>query len=211
MASDVRLTDYTREGDDTLLHLCLPTLGSAAPELYDQAELWPTMPAADFTAVDVLSEVVAEVDRGDPDGIRYDRHLLRKLSSIRRVFSPHLRSVALPRGSRDSGRVHLLTEDTAVVAVDQMREFFGKRVLVLGKAVYRPSGSLLRLDAHAIQDGVGQPSIFSAIPPPRSRRVLPPKKQTPGQGWDSLSAYFGGWPGDETDAQWNQMMLALKK
>ena len=32
-----------------------------------------------------------------------------------------------------------------------------------------------------------------------------------GQGWDSFSSYFGCWPGDETDDQWNEMMLELKK
>ena len=94
--------------------------------------------------------------------------------------------------------------------MDQMREFFGKRVLVLGKAVYRPSGSLLRIDAHAIEHGQGQPGIFSRIPPPRSRNI-PSARKVAGQEGDSLSAYFGSWPGDETDEQWNEMMLELKK
>ena len=95
--------------------------------------------------------------------------------------------------------------------VEQMRNFFGKRVLILGKAIYRPSGSLLRIDAHAIEHGEEQPSIFSKIPPARSRRVPLTRKVSAGQGWDSFSAYFGGWPGDETDEQWNEMMLELKK
>jgi hypothetical protein len=257
-ASDVRLVDYTRDGNDTLIHLDLPSLGVAAPELYDQGELWPTKPAAEFTAVDVFSAVVNEVDRGYQDSIRYDHHLLRKLSSIRRIFSNHLKSVALPIGPKDAG-VHLLTEDTTAIAgrladstpqpqevrvvgqldmirkstrsfglqlddgtevhgvlenadeVDQMRDFFGKRVLVLGKAVYRPSGSLLRIDAHAFEHGEGQPSIFSRVPPSRSRRVHLMHKGTAGQGWNSFSAYFGSWPGDETDEQWDEMLLELKR
>jgi len=259
MASDVRFVDYARDGNDTLIQLNAPALGTAAPELYDQAELWPTKPAAGFTAVDVFSEVVGEVGRDDQDSSWYDRHLLRKLSSVRRVFSEHLHSVALPHGSNGAARVHLLTEDTTAIAgrladstpqpqevrvagqldmirrstrsfglqlddgtevngvlenadeVDQMREFFGKRVLILGKAIYRPSGSLLRIDAHAIEHGEGQPSIFSRIPPSRSRRIPQTRKVSAGQGWDSLSSYFGGWPGDETDEQWNEMMLELKK
>jgi hypothetical protein len=259
MASDVRFVDYARDGNDTLIQLNAPALGTAAPELYDQAELWPTKPAAEYTAVDVFSEVVGEVDRDDQDSLWYDRHLLRKLSSARRVFSDHLHSVALPHGSNGAARVHLLTENTTAIAcrladstpqpqevritgqldmirrstrsfglqlddgtevngvlenadeVDQMREFFDKRVLILGKAIYRPSGSLLRIDAHAIEHGEGQPSIFSRIPPSLSRRVSQTRKVSAGQGWDSLSSYFGGWPGDETDEQWNEMMLELKK
>jgi hypothetical protein len=258
-ASDVRFVDYARDGNDTLIQLDLPALGAAAPELYDQAELWPTKPAAEYTAVDVFSGVVDEVDRGDQDSLRYDRPLLRKLSSIRRVFSDHLHSVSLPHGSNGAARVCLLTENTTAIAgrladstpqpqevrvagqldmirrstrsfglqlddgtevhgvlenadeVDQMREFFGQRVLVLGRAIYRPSGSLLRIDAHAIEHGEGQPSIFSRVPPSRSRRIPQVRKVTAGQGWDSFSSYFGCWPGDETDDQWNEMMLELKK
>ncbi len=258
-ASDVRFVDYDRDGNDTLIYLDLPTLGTAAPQLYDQGELWATKPAAEYTAADVFSEVVGEVDRGDQDSSRYDRHLLRKLSSVRRVFSDHLHSVALPHGANGAARVHLLTEDTTAIAgrladstpqpqeirvagqldmirrstrsfglqlddgievngvlenadeVDAMREFFGKRVLILGKAIYRPSGSLLRIDAHAIEHGEGQPSIFSRISPSLSRRIPQTRRVGQGQGWDSLSSYFGGWPGGETDEQWNEMMLELKK
>lgn len=258
-ASDVRFVDYARDGNDTLIQLDAPALGAAAPELYDQAELWPTKPAAGYTAVNVFSKVVGEVSREDQDSFWYDRHLLRKLSSVRRVFSEHLHSVALPHGANGAARIHLLTEDTTAIAgrladstpqpqevrvagqldmirrstrsfglqlddgtevngvlenadeVDQMREFFGKRVLILGKAIYRPSGSLLRIDAHAIEHGEGQPSIFSRVPPSRERRIPQTRKVSAGQGWDSLSSYFGGWPGDETDEQWNDMMLELKK
>jgi hypothetical protein len=258
-ASDVRFADYSRDGNDTLIHLELPALGEAAPELYEQAGLWPTKPAPEYTAVDVFSEVVDEVDRGDEDSLRYDRHLLRKLSGIRRVFSDHLHGVALPHGLNGEAGGRLLTEGTTSIAgrladctpqpqelrvaglldmirrstrsfglqlddgaevrgvledadeVDRMPEFFGKRVLILGKAIYRPSGSLLRIDAHAIERGEGQPSIFSRIPPSRSRRIPQTRKVGARQGWDSLSSYFGGWPGDETDEQWNEMMLELKK
>jgi hypothetical protein len=259
MASDVRFADYARDGNDTLIQLDLPALGVAAPELYEKADLWATKPAPELTAVQVFSEVVGEVDRGDQDSLLYDRLLLRKLSGIRRVFSDHLRGVALPVRSNGKSDVHMLTPNTTDIAarladgtpqpqevrvvgqldmirrstrsfglqlddgtevqgvlenadeVEQMREFFGKRVLILGKAIYRPSGSLLRIDAHAIEHGEGQPSIFSKIPPARSRRVPLTRKVTAGQGWEAFSAYFGRWPGDETDEQWNEMMLELKK
>jgi hypothetical protein len=258
-AADVRLVDYARDGDDTLIQLGLPALGAAAPELYEQAELWPTKPGAENTAIDVFSNVVDEIDRGDQDSLLYDRHLLRKLSSLGRVFSDHLHAIALPHRSNGTDGVHLLTANTTAIAgrladstpkpqevrvagqldmirrstrsfglqlddgtevqgvlenadeVEQMREFFGKRVLILGKAIYRPSGSLLRIDAHAIEHGEGQPSIFSRIPPSRSRRVPQTRKVSAGQGWDSFSSYFGRWPGEETDEQWNEMMIELQK
>ena len=236
----------------------MPTLGTAAPQLYDQGEFWATKPAAEYTAIDVLAGIVGEVDGGDRDSLRYNRHLLRRLSSIRGVFSDHLEAVVLPQCANGAPQLHPLNEETTTNAArladstpqpqevrvvvrldiirrstrsfglqldhgtevsgvlenaeeaDPMREFFGKRVLVLGKAIYRPSGSLLRIDAHAIEHGDGQPGLFSRIPSPLSPRVPQTRKVSAGQGWDSFSSYFGGWPGDETDAEWGEMTLELE-
>jgi hypothetical protein len=252
-ASDVRLVDYARDRDDTLIQLDVPALGDAAPELYDQRELWPTKPDPRFTAVDVFSDVVGEVALGNLDSVRYDRPLLRKLGGLQRIFSDHLSAVVLPRESRaltqeiaqgaeriadctppaqevrvvgnldmirrstrsfglqldDGSEIHGVLESSE--DVETLREFFGRRVLVLGKAVYRPSGSLLRIDAHAVESGEAQPSIFSKVPPPRSRRIPAPTRKVAGQGWTALSEYFGAWPGEETDEQWAEMLLELKK
>ncbi len=41
---------------------------------------------------------------------------------------------------------------------DSLKAFLGRRILVLGKAIFRPSGSLLRIDAAGIEAGEGQPS-----------------------------------------------------
>lgn len=109
----------------------------------------------------------------------------------------------------DASEIHGVLESSE--DVERLREFFGRRVLVLGKAVYRPSGSLLRVDAHAVEMGEAQPGIFSKVPPPRNRRIPAPARKAQGQGWAALSGYFGAWPGDETDEQWAEMLLELKK
>ena len=85
----------------------------------------------------------------------------------------------------------------------------GNRVLVQALAIYRPSGRLLRIDANRIESGDGLPSFWSVIPPPRWRKldtrdILKP--QRPGSG---VSAFFGKWPGDESDAEWNAMIEGL--
>jgi hypothetical protein len=85
---------------------------------------------------------------------------------------------------------------------------FNRRVLVHGRAVYRPSGRLLRLDAELIEDGSDVPSLWSRIPPPRgrplgARQLVQPQTPTSGVG-----AIFGKWPGDETE---EQILEALKR
>jgi len=253
-ASDVRLAGYGSDRDDTLIQLAAPTLGDAAPELYEQRQLWPTKPDPLYTAVDVFSDVVGDVALQNLDSVRYDRHLLRKLAGLRRVFSDHLRTIVLSHESRavdsdiaqsaeriaectpppqevrvvgqldmirkstrsfgvqldDGSEIHGVLEDND--GLETMREFFGRRVLVLGKAVYRPSGSLLRIDTHAVEDGQTLPSIFSRVPPPRRRPMVQRSRRiSAGRGWAPLAKYFGAWPGDETDERWAEMLVELKK
>jgi hypothetical protein len=90
-----------------------------------------------------------------------------------------------------------------------LKPLCGHRVLVQGLAIYRPSGRPLRIDADRVEMGEGLPSIWSVIPPPRkhtldTRELLKP--QGPGRG---VSAFFGKWPGEETDDEWNAMIERL--
>lgn len=84
-----------------------------------------------------------------------------------------------------------------------------RRVLVLGQAIYRASGRLLRIDADEIRAAEGEPSIWSRVPPPRRRKFdLAPyrKPQGPKSG---MSAILGRWPGDETDEEIREALERL--
>jgi hypothetical protein len=78
---------------------------------------------------------------------------------------------------------------------------FNQRVVVHGRAVYRPSGQLLRLDAQRIDPGADEPALWSRIPEARrQKRDLGTfrQPQTPQTG---LGAIIGRWPGEETDEE----------
>jgi len=109
----------------------------------------------------------------------------------------------------DGSEVHGVLEN--LEQVDSLRHLFGKPALVLGKAVYRPSGTLLRIDAQAVEDGDGQPALFAKVPPPRSRKPPVPRRVPSGQGWSGFSAFFGEWPGEETDEEWQEMLSELRR
>ena len=71
----------------------------------------------------------------------------------------------------------LLEEGRAVHGVlengdymDTLRDLLGQTVLVVGKAVYRPSGSLLRIDAQAVTAGRAESKLFAKIPPAMEHR-----------------------------------------
>jgi len=90
-----------------------------------------------------------------------------------------------------------------------LQEHFGKEITVLGRAVYRPSGSLLRIDAQELLESTEGRSIFSQIPEPlqrasdREHRLVPARR--------GVAAFFGTWPGEETDGELLEMLGELRK
>ena len=75
-----------------------------------------------------------------------------------------------------------------------------KPIVVFGKAVYRPSGRLLRIDADKIEAGSDADRFFGKIPPGI------PVQPTLGKaivmnGRGGVNAIFGKWPGSESDEQ----------
>jgi hypothetical protein len=89
--------------------------------------------------------------------------------------------------------------------------FFGKPVLVLGRAVYRPSGRLLRIDATRLEDGTGAARVFSKVPPPQTVRPSTVNRAKLSEaGKRGVPAFFDTWPGDETDAEFEALVRAVR-
>jgi hypothetical protein len=93
---------------------------------------------------------------------------------------------------------------------DSLKSFLGQRILVLGKAVFRPSGSLLRIDASGIEPGEGQPALFSKIPVARSVRPQLVRSKGVETQKRGVAAFFGAWPGEETDEDFDAMVRELR-
>lgn len=107
----------------------------------------------------------------------------------------------------DSGEkvVGVFTDDQ----MDAMQKLWRKRVLVLGTAIYRASGRLLRIDADIVRPGEGEPQIFSQMPSPPGTKidvVKLRKSQGPKSG---INAIIGKWPGDETDEELTAILEEL--
>lgn len=93
--------------------------------------------------------------------------------------------------------------------LDVMQALWRRRVLVLGTAVYRASGRLLRIDAEAVKPGENELNIFSRIPSPPSTRNDTAKLRKP-QGLKSgINAIVGKWPGDETEEEITAILKEL--
>jgi hypothetical protein len=80
-----------------------------------------------------------------------------------------------------------------------MLPLFGKRVLIFGKAHFRPSGNLLRVDATHFRAATENDSFFAKIPLPIGGRTVKPLAAHREKMTRGLNAALGQWPGDESD------------
>jgi hypothetical protein len=250
-AIDIRTLGFSEREGNTILHLSAPELGEAAPKLFEQESLFPGVASSDDTALDLVGKTIREVRREDLSSEFYDRSLLQRIGSWRRLLERDLSSLDFPLSQRSASE-HI-SLDSAVIAsakllsdktpnprqvrivgkldmvrhstrsfelilsdgtpvrgvlvdgsTEDLQKHFGDEVTLLGKAIYRPSGTLLRLDASAILPTSVGKSAFSEIPVPfSSSRRLERKPYGPKSG---VSAFFGSWPGEETD---DELMEAL--
>ncbi len=92
--------------------------------------------------------------------------------------------------------------------IESLAKHLNKRVVVVGKAVYQHSGSLLCIEVQHVEEDTGASTLFSRMPPPFVPQVFAQPNSHSDEGRGGVSAFFGIWPGDETDAE---LMAALKK
>jgi hypothetical protein len=106
-----------------------------------------------------------------------------------------------------------LSDGTAVAARldahdnEQLKTLFGSRVVVSGLAQFRPSGKLLVIDVEHLGPARDGDAVFESAPKAAARPVasLLPQDETTG-----VSAFFGTWPGDETDEELLDALEAIR-
>lgn len=83
-----------------------------------------------------------------------------------------------------------------------MASLFGKKVIVSGLAVFRPSGSVLRIEADQIQEASEQQVLLWASPPKPLFGALDMRSlRQPQDERSGVNAIFGQWPGDESEEE----------
>lgn len=94
--------------------------------------------------------------------------------------------------------------------MDVLKSLLGKTVLVVGKAVYRPSGSLLRIDAQAVATGAGESAVFEKVPFPIRHRPPATRLRVSEHSKRGVPGFFGKWPGEETDEELLDMLREVR-
>jgi hypothetical protein len=91
---------------------------------------------------------------------------------------------------------------------DQLARLFGKKAIVSGTAVFRPSGRVLRLEADRIEAAGADFSSWSSVPRPLWGGAAPSLRHPQGPR-TGVNAIIGQWPGTETDEEIAQALEEL--
>lgn len=108
-----------------------------------------------------------------------------------------------------------LEDGTAVTAVwttegfVDLANFLDKQVMIEGLAEFRPSGTLLRVDADAIRDAGAGDASFSTLPLPEVRRNYQKAAATVRPGQKPYASIFGLIPGEESDEEFAAAVAEL--
>ena len=90
----------------------------------------------------------------------------------------------------------------------KVTDLLDQDVLILGKAIYRPSGKLLRIDADEVLRAGDQDQFFSTLPKPKRARFDLRDIVRDQQHKIGVTAIYGKWPGTESD---EEIQAALKE
>lgn len=100
----------------------------------------------------------------------------------------------------DEGALNGVADES--IPAEALADLFGRVVVVSGEAVFRPSGTLLRVEAKNVEPAGETASMWSKIPRPLLEGAAGLEKYRVAQGPRSgLAAIIGEWPGEETDEQ----------
>jgi hypothetical protein len=255
-AAEVRYVGHSAGGEGvTQLHFEVPSFGSVAGELFGQKLLWEDGPQPEQTAFELLGAALNDVRKRRKESNRFDRGLLQRIGSYRRMLKRGIVRIGLPdtdlpepgeidtvaveaaselcaatpasRRVRVTGRLDLMGAKQSVLKLDvkngvavtavwegelpveALKDFFNRDVVVEGSGVFRPSGSLLRVDADAIAFASAHDEFFRQVPEALAMRDyqtiarLRPGEKSP------FHRILGSIPAEETDEEFAAAVKAL--
>ncbi len=189
----------------------------ADSELFDESLLEKFSRLTDIFGEGLDSFVISNGSENSPM-LSVDANLIENVKTLRR-------ETPASQSTRIAGKVNTIRESDKMFEIvmgggetvrgiapaeypsEKIAGFFGQNVIVSGKVVYRPSASVLRVEASKIEAFDGSSAIWSKLPNPG--QCVSIRDMHRAQGPQSgLNKIWGRWPGDETD---DQLREALKQ
>lgn len=151
--------------------------------------------------------------------IKVDAKSLESFAALRQ-------STPLPQECRISGKLEAIRHSDHAFALvlenkhfvrgvaapeisEKLKDHWGKMVIVFGEAIFRPSKSLLRVEARDLEPAQSSDSIWSFEPQPLfSQMDLSAITEAQSQG--GVRSAFGKWPGDESVDELMESLRSLR-
>lgn len=96
----------------------------------------------------------------------------------------------------DGDKIQARFED---LDLELLRTLFRQRVTISGMARFRPSGRLLLVDAEYLGPATANDALWERMPSARPGRAAPVFTPMPQDRASGVAAFFGIWPGEESD------------
>ncbi len=114
-AAEVRFSGHSStQAGGTLLHFEVPSFGEVAGELFSQKLLWEDGPKPDQTAFELLGAALSDVRKRQRESNRFDRGMLQRVSSYRRILRRGISRIGLPDTNlADAGEINQLVVEAA--------------------------------------------------------------------------------------------------
>jgi hypothetical protein len=160
--------------------------------------------------IEIVNGTTRSVDRDRIEGLKTlrrqippDQHakVSGKLDLLRhsnRGFELHLESGEMVRG--------VVVEGGAFQSIGGL---IGTTVVATGRATFRASGRVLRLEADSLVSGGQNTSVWSTAPRPLFAALDTRDLHRPQGARSGVAAILGQWPGDETDEEFVAAVNAL--
>ncbi len=192
--------------------------GRGESDLYDQSLLGVILGFGR-----VLGSGIEQIEFGQSPNldrlVKLDPERLRSVEQLKRQTPANQRvriAGRLDTIRHSDGMFTLLLDDgqsirglAEKVEPHELAKLFGRRAMVSGTAIFRPSGSVLRIEIDRLEAAGTDSAIWSQMPRPAfGRTEAQPllKKQGPRSGVNKI---FGQWPGQESDEEIQQALEAL--
>jgi len=98
--------------------------------------------------------------------------------------------------------------DPSQIDLEHIRELWGKRVTIKGKANYKPSGNIRNIEAQLVQAFESGDEIFQQVPGAQKRFEFAEKFLTEKSSSKALKKVWGKWPGNESI---DDLLIALQQ
>ncbi|HEX9580920.1 MAG TPA: hypothetical protein VF970_07430 [Gemmatimonadales bacterium] len=159
----------------------------------------------------VLSHGVSEAEFGNATGTvtHITAQDLEKVARLRKETPPpqRVRVAGWLDLIRHSDRMFTLKLESGAtlrgiaegIGPEKLAGLFGRKAVVSGTAVFRPSGRVLRIEADHIESAADDFSLWSYEPKPALTGANAEALRRPQGPRSGLAAIIGAWPGDEPD------------